>query len=359
MLVLSHEFGHFIVAKFFNIKVDEFGFGFPPKIFGIKKGETTYTLNLLPFGGFVKIFGEDPTQEHLASVSQEDKNRSFISKSRAVQAAVIVAGVVFNLLLAWFLFAVGFVSGMPMPVGATQNDLDKYVKDQTVYITGVLKDSPAEKARLMSGDKIVYVSDSIDETRDVQIETVKNFIAAHTNTEITIGYERKGVLESAKLTPLSGIVANKGAIGISMETVGIVKMPIWRAAYHSFTTTLDLFYLTVVGFLGFVRDIFVGESSFEAVSGPIGIIEIVKQAYGFGLVYLIGLTALISVNLAVLNLIPFPALDGGRLLFLLIESIRRKSLNQKFVVGANMVGFFALIFLMLLVTYHDLLKIFS
>src|SRR5882757_7922376 len=152
VLIIVHEFGHFIVAKLFKIRVDEFGIFFPPRLFAIKRGETEYSFNSLPLGGFVKIFGENYDEGH-------GNARSFVSKPRYVQAAVIVAGIVFNLIFAWLVLSAGYMAGLPTPVdhqgfGAVQN--------VEVLVTGVLPGSPAEKAGLVAGDKIQKVQTAND-----------------------------------------------------------------------------------------------------------------------------------------------------------------------------------------------------
>src|SRR3989338_1767774 len=159
ILVLVHEFGHFFAAKKFGIRVDEFGFGFPPKLFGIKKGETEYTFNLLPIGGFVKIFGEDPNRE-----------KSFVHKAKWKQATVLFAGVFANFLLAWFLFSVGFMSGMPASVGSVP---DANLTDVSLVVLSVAPNSPASKSGLKSGDKIVSIQNDKNYTPYINPEVVK------------------------------------------------------------------------------------------------------------------------------------------------------------------------------------------
>ena len=146
-LILIHEFGHFVAAKWSGVRVDEFGIGFPPKLFGKKYGETEYTVNLIPFGGFVRIFGENPDNE---SLSGPDKERSFSNKPKARQALIIAAGVLCNLLLGWVLISLGFMSGMPVPVSSAPKGIT--VHDQHIFVTSVEKGSPAELAGLKSGD---------------------------------------------------------------------------------------------------------------------------------------------------------------------------------------------------------------
>src|SRR3990167_1683038 len=180
VLVLVHEFGHFFTAKKFGIRVDEFGFGFPPKLFGKKYGETEYTVNLLPIGGFVKIFGEDP--------NGPDRERSFVHKAKWKQAIVLVAGVAANFLLAWLLFSFGFMSGLPASVGSEIGGTK--LNDVNLVVLSVLPDSPAETAGLKAGDKIVDIRNGDNSTTYISPATVKSFILSSEGKEIDIGYLR-------------------------------------------------------------------------------------------------------------------------------------------------------------------------
>jgi regulator of sigma E protease len=371
VLVLSHEFGHFITAKMFGIRVDEFGFGFPPKIFSFKYGETTYSINLLPFGGFVKIFGEDPTQDVLDK-DHKDVKRSLYRKPRYIQAAVIVAGVFFNLILGWVMLSGGFMSGLPVPAGFTS--LGPKPEESKLLITEVLKDSPADLAGLRAGYNITYLATKDASVQNITPEEVSSFIAIHNEEKVYIGYKtpvNKNMLSSIGLGPLDynietntaivipkmGVIGDRPGIGISMDLVGVLKLPFLKSLYAGILGTVSLFLGTASGLFSFVTGIFTGGSSAVSVSGPIGLVGVVGEAAGFGLPYILALTALISVNLAVLNLVPFPALDGGRLLFLLIESIRRKPLNSKVVNALNIGGFLILLGLMLIVTVGDIFRL--
>ena len=179
VLVLVHEFGHFYSAKKFGIRVDEFGFGFPPKLFGIKKGETEYTFNLLPIGGFVKIFGENPDDEN---TNGPDASRSFVNKPAWQQAVVLFAGVFMNFILAWILFSIGFMSGFPTSINS---EIDpSIVKDVYTVVVSVIPKSPAENAGLKSGDKIVFIKSGNNETTFISPETIKSFVTAKENKEI-------------------------------------------------------------------------------------------------------------------------------------------------------------------------------
>src|SRR3989344_2762518 len=171
VLVLVHEFGHFFAAKRFGIRVDEFGFGFPPKVFGIKRGETEYSLNLLPIGGFVKIYGENPNAENTTG---PDSARSFVNKAKWKQAIVLFAGVFANFILAWLLFSYGFISGLPMSV---DNQFKDYaLEDVNTVILAVAKDSPAFNAGLIPGDKIISLSSDTGPIESVSPEAIQSFI---------------------------------------------------------------------------------------------------------------------------------------------------------------------------------------
>lgn len=324
VLILSHELGHFIFAKFSGTKVEEFGLGFPPRIFGVKKGETIYSLNWIPFGGFVKIFGED---------SKEKKSGSFSSKPAYVRAMILAAGVFFNLLLAWILLSVVYTTGAPMPVDDNAAG--------AVTILEVQPGSSAEGAGLVAGDKIL----GFNTTKEVQ-----DFISANKGREIDLKFLRGKDEMVVVVTP-------NPILGIIMEKIGIVSLPAYKAVWEGAKDTVFLTVTITKLFGTLIVDIFKGGSLAGQVRGPVGIVGIVGDVAGIGFVYVVQFVALFSINLAVLNLIPFPALDGGRLLFLAIEAIRRKPINQKFFQWANAAGFAVLILLMLLVTYRDIIRL--
>lgn len=358
VLVLVHEFGHFWTAKKFGIRVDEFGFGFPPKLFGYKKGETEYTFNLLPIGGFVKIFGEDPNEEN---TNGPDRDRSFVSKAKWKQAIVLFAGIFSNFLLAWLLLSIGFLSGLPSSVNTENKGYE--LKDVNLVVVTVAPDSPAQIAGLKSGDKIVSVdhthtNENMHTPIEITPESFKNFVIEHSEEEFQVGYVR---LPSKEVSYTNVTPVNMGgtpAIGISMDMIGVAKLPLHKALYEGLSLTLHVTKATAVGLFTLIYDAVRGEGSFASVTGPVGMVGIVGDAYQFGFVYLLSFAALISINLAIINLIPFPALDGGRLFFLLIEKIKGVPLNPKITNTANMIGFSLLILLMLIVTYHDIARLF-
>lgn len=355
VLVLVHEFGHFFTAKRFGIRVDEFGFGFPPKLFGKKYGETEYSINAIPFGGFVKIFGENPDEEN---TNGPDASRSLFNKPKWQQAIVLFAGIFANFLLAWVLLSIGFMSGLPTSVGSEPKGY--VLEDVRLVVVSVGDQSPAEIAGLKSGDKIISIVSGVDSVAEINPDTLKSFIVTHPDKEIDIGYTRgkNTNIYIAKITPKAETPDGKPIIGIAMDQIGTAKLPIYQAFWEGLKLDWFITRGTVVGLYTLIVDSIKGQGSMASITGPVGMVGIVGDAYEFGLAYLLSFTALISVNLAIINLIPFPALDGGRLFFLLIEKIKGSRINPKFANMANMIGFGILILLMIFVTYHDVVKLF-
>lgn len=354
ILILVHEFGHFIVAKKSGIRVDEFGLGFPPKIFAKKFGGTTYTLNAIPFGGFVKIFGEDP---HSEEITEADKPTSFYYKSKLVQAAVLVAGVTFNIIFAWLLVSVGFIVGLPSPV-----DYDGFGKVTNIHltITEVVSDSPAQKAGLKAGDVIVSanLAGKVVDGDNVTPENISSLISGSSSGNLQLGVKRGDeALKNVEVLPTTN-KEGKRMIGIAMDRMGILKLPVHLALIEGARTTWFIAKGTVVGLGSFFWDAIKFKSDFSQISGPVGIAGVVGEAKALGFVYLLTLTALISINLAVINLLPFPALDGGRLFIILIEAVIRRPIKPQVVRWVNTAGFAFLIILMLVVTVHDIIKLF-
>lgn len=351
VLIFVHELGHFIVAKKFGIRVDEFAIGFPPRIWSFKRGETTYAINAIPFGGYVKIFGENPDEQ---SISGPDSGRSFVNAKKWKQASVLVSGITFNVIFAWILLSISFMSGLTTSVG---DSYAQYVKDSHVIITMAQADSPARLAGLVGGETIISLESGNKKIEGATVAQIKDFIKESAG-KIKIAYKRGNDLKTAEVIATEGIVEDRKAIGIAMDQVGTVKLPIHKAFIEGFILTKATVKNVAIGLYYFVSDAFRGKADFSQVTGPIGIVGLVGEATTLGVVYLMSFAAFISINLAVINIVPFPALDGGRLLFVAIEAVRRKSLNPKVANLANGIGFAMLILLMLVVTYKDIIKMF-
>ena len=350
VLILVHELGHFLAAKYFGIRVDEFGLGFPPRIWGYTYGETIYSINWIPFGGFVKIFGETPDHESIAGA---DSMRSMVNKPKWQQVIVLAAGVTFNIIFAWLLISLGFMSGMPASVDAYPG---VQVQNAHVTLSAISAKSPAAAAGLRPGDEVERLESGKDLLIALKVSDVQEFIAAHP-APITITYARVGVIATTSATPVAGIVAGKAALGVSLDLTGTVKLPIHRALYEGAKTTWYVLENTAVGLGGFFKDIFMLKAKLSQVTGPVGIVGLVGDASALGFIYLLSFAAFISLNLAVINLLPLPALDGGRILFIIIEKIKGSAIKPEIANLVNTIGFFALIALMLVVTFHDIWKL--
>ena len=366
-LIIVHEFGHFIVAKAVGMRVDEFGIGFPPRARRMwQNGETEYTLNWLPIGGFVKIFGEDneDNNEQEANGNDEtfgqhtdqgvDEHRKFTSKPRHKQALVLVAGVVFNIVFAWLLISVGFMVGLPTPVDRAP---EGQVTDPQLTITSVAADSPSAEAGLHTGDHLVQVTANGDTLRNPTSDSLRQFVRSHPDTPLAVTINRGDKTFSRTIEATKGIVEGHEAIGVTSNRIGILQLAPHRALWQGFLTTGEVTNAVVVGFGNLVYRALTGVADYSQVAGPVGIAELVGDASMLGWVYLLQFTAFISINLAVINLVPIPALDGGRLLFVAIEAIRRKPIDPRVAGTLNAAGFALLIILMIAVTYNDILRL--
>ncbi|MDQ5893092.1 MAG: metalloprotease RseP [Patescibacteria group bacterium] len=344
ILIFVHELGHFLVAKACGIRVDAFALGFGPKLISKKVGEVTYSLNLIPFGGYVRIFGENPDDE---SISGPDVARSFVHKPKWQQIAVLFAGIFFNFVFAWLLIVIAFFSGVPASTDSYPEYRDR-MNDEHIVITFVNKGSPAEKAGLKAGDTIVASS----------VEEIQNNINQSVGKGVEITYERNDVESKTNILAEQGIVEGKYAIGIAMDDVATLKLPIHLSILESSKFTIHMIGATFTGLYDLVAGMFKGTSSLESVTGPVGIAGLIGDAAKLGFTYLLMFTAIISINLGVLNLMPFPALDGGRILFVIIEAIIGRPIKPVIANTLNAIGFSLLILLMVVVTYRDIAKLF-
>lgn len=357
VIVLVHEFGHFIVAKKSGIRVDEFGFGFPPKLYGKKFGETEYTINLFPIGGFVKIFGESPDEESLFG---HFSKRSLVNKSKWVQVAVLGAGVAMNFLLAWVLFIAVFVIGAPYSVSDTI-PAGGVIENPKLTVTYVEPASPVDRAGLKPGDVVVSVKSGQNEliqgNADVDA-ALRASIASDPNVPITIVYTR-GASPSHMIeaTPQMNEKLGRLAIGVAIEPVGHLHLPLHRAVIEGTKMMGSITSDVAAGLFGFLHGVLTGGANFKEVSGPVGIAGVAGDAAQLGIVSVLILTAVISINLGIINLLPFPALDGGRIAVVLVESLRKKPIQPRIINAINGAGFFFLLLLMAIITYNDISKL--
>lgn len=346
ILIFVHEWGHFIVAKRSGLTVEEFGFGFPPRIFSIKRGGTIYSINLLPFGGFVKILGEDG--------SEPGDPKSFSSKPVGIRSLIAVSGVFMNFLLAVFLLIIGFCIGLPQIIDKTNETLAKNIEIQIVAINS---NSPAEKAGIKMGDVIKYLKIGNKNININEISTLQDNINSNKGEEITIAIQRgKGMLE-IKAVPRINPPEGEGALGIALAKTGIISYPWYKSFWLGIKSAFIITWEIIKGFGGLLKNLITSGKIPQEISGPVGIAVLTNQAATLGFIYLLQLVAIISLNLAVLNLMPFPALDGGRLLFLGIEKLKGSKVNPKIENAIHSIGIVLLLTFIVLVTYRDILKL--
>ncbi len=359
VLVLVHELGHFLVARALGVKADEFGLGFPPRALGFvrlngrwkkvgAKEEIAYkntilSLNWLPLGGFVRLKGEqgEAANEH----------DSFISKPAWGRLLILAAGVIMNWLLAAAIFSGGFMIGIP----AETSDLppQAIVRDQKVQITETLADAPAERAGLISGDFLL----AINGTTVATVEGAKAILQQQVaGTAITLAIERDHKQQNI-LTESAYIPALQGpGLGVALADTGIVRFPWYQAISQGVSVTYSYTKLILQAFGKLVTDLFLARGVSPDVSGPVGIAVMTGKIASNGWWAVLQFAALLSINLAIVNFLPIPALDGGRALFVVIETIRQKRNNLKFEATLHRLGFLLLLFLVAVVTLHDLSK---
>lgn len=354
ILVLVHEWGHFAAAKRLGMRVEEFGIGFPPRVWGIRRGETEYTLNALPIGGFVRIFGEDPTET--AEVPKAERARAFNSQPPSAQAIVLVAGVVMNVIFAWLLFVGVYLVGVPAAV-----DTESASADARLVITEVLEESPLAGA-VPPGATIRTVSTRDAVLRDPTPDTFSKFVAENVQSELTLTlrYPTSRQEETLTVVPQTGLIPDKPevpAVGVALTLVDQVSYGLIGAITQASLRTYQTLIAIVTGLGGLIAGAVTGGADLSQVAGPVGIAGLVGDAAAFGFPTLATFIAVISLNLAVINLLPVPALDGGRLVFVAVEAVRGKAIDPVWAQRVNLAGFALLMLLMLIITYRDIARL--
>ena len=330
-IILAHELGHFVTAKLSGVKVEEFGLGYPPRIFGIKRGETVYSLNWLLIGGFTKMSGEeDPSAP-----------RSLASKSRATRVLVLSAGAIVNALLPFVLFSVAYM--IPHTIISGQ-----------VTVQEVAAASPAESAGIVPGDIII----SVDGKAITNLSDLSRYIEINLGKETTIVVQTpQSTLETKTVVPRWKPPAGQGAVGITMQVENPVTSKKGEPFFHSISLGVSETFQTMVLFKNSILSLFVGTSSVQ-LTGPVGIAQLTGEIAQTGISPLLEFAGFLSLNLAIINLLPLPALDGGRIVFVVLEWIRRgKRISPKTEGMVHFIGFLLLIGLALVVTYGDIARI--
>ncbi|MFZ2681542.1 MAG: RIP metalloprotease RseP [Patescibacteria group bacterium] len=348
VLVLAHEWGHFAAARRTGMVVEEFGIGFPPRLFSWTSSKgTVWSINLIPLGGFVRIQGETGEQRFAPG--------SFATKSFLARFTVLFGGVFMNLVVAAVLFSVGFLFGLPSVI---EDGVDgrAIVSDRAIHVVQVLGDSPAEQAGVMSGDKVIMIDGESFESGEAAREALR---PNADGAPIEFVIEHQGEQRTVKMVPAYVKDIDRDGVGLALVETGKVKYPVYFAPIKGVETTAGMTIQIFEAFGGLIKGAFTKDSNVAAqLSGPVGIAVLTGQVADLGLAHLVQFAAMLSVNLAVLNILPFPALDGGRIFFLIIEAIRRKPNSQAFEQGVHATGFALLILLVVFVTYRDIVNLF-
>lgn len=351
VLIVGHEFGHLIAAKLSGMKVPEFGIGFPPKLWGKKIGDTEYTINALPFGGFVKIVGEDATE------SSNDP-AAFSNRPKIAQALTLFAGPFSNVILGFVFFTLAFMSGIPTALESSE--YAGRLTNERIVIAEVLPGSPADEAGIQAGDRVVSIFANNVETPIEKPEMIAGLIASATG-DVQMTVLRNEVEVQITATPEKGLIAEepeRQALGIASALVGTLQLPFFEAVAKGFLETIEKTQAIVVGMGQLIASAVTLSADVKNIAGPVGIASLAGDAANFGFGSILSFAALISLNLAVLNLLPFPALDGGRLAFLAVETVIRRPIPIAIANTLNTIGFAILILLMLAVTANDIFKLF-
>ncbi len=342
-LVLVHEIGHFFAAKKASMSVEEFGIGFPPTIYKKKRGETTYAINLIPIGGYVKIKGEEDS-------NQKDPG-SFSSRPVWQRMAVIVSGVGMNILAGCFLFIILF--SVSAPVEITDKIDKKYILSNQILINEIIEGSPAQKSSLKLGDEIV----SIQGMKIESIEMFQEEISYLKDKEALLGIIRSKNYQEILITPqiIEEISPERAVIGVGLSKMGNVRFPPHKAIWWGIVSSFS--YIQAIGsaFGRIIKSAAIGEGVGE-VGGPIAIAVMINDAIDLGLGRVLIFMAILSFNLAILNILPFPALDGGRLIFLVTEAVRGKPSRKEVEEWFHRIGFILLILFAIFITYKDLIR---
>ena len=350
-LVLIHELGHFFVAKKSGVLIEEFGIGLPPRLWGKKIGETIYSVNALPLGGFVRLHGE---QGEIPKTEKEDenKNRGLYAQKPLKRILILGAGITLNFLLGFVIIWGLFIAGHDIAV--TDNNTN--VTDRRVVIISIAKQSPAETGGLLPNDIVKNVT---NEAQKIIIQTTDQFtnlMKEWSGAELRIAIERQNKPMTITVTPRPNPPEGQGQLGVGLMEIGRVQYGFFKAGWEAFKASCrtSIYMFQAIGSL-FKRLFTSGDLT--GFSGPVGIVKYASTAVGTSVSAVLNLMAMISLNLAVFNLFPLPALDGGRIAFAVWEAITKKPISQKIEGIIHTIGFGLLILLLIVITVVDIKKI--
>jgi len=366
-LMVIHEFGHFILAKRFGVKVEEFGIGYPPRLFGKKIGETIYSLNLLPFGAFVKIYGEEGGIENY---------RSFSQKPIWQRMLIVLGGVLSFWLVSILLLSLVMGLGAPTAISDEENGS---LRDAKVQIAAVAPASPADKSGIKAGDTIrefkiqnsetelpFSINESEGEEENVvlfafkiqKVREIQEFTEEYKGKEVTLTIERGKEIFDVSLVPRISPPSGEGAMGVALVRTAIKSYPWWQGGWQGIKAAFNLTFAVIEGWSGAIKNIVKGAPSGVQLMGPVGIFSLFNQAGQLGVNYFLQFIAVISIYIALFNILPIPAVDGGKFLFLIIEAFRKKPFSPKIEQNITAVFFALLIMMMIWVTIKDISRIF-
>jgi regulator of sigma E protease len=359
ILVLVHEAGHYVTARRFGVGVEEFGLGIPPRAIGFYKdengkwkiagpktkydGKMIWSLNWIPLGGFVKIKGENGD-------SQEPD--SFGNKSIFARSVILSAGVTMNIILAVVLLSVSLMIGSPQLLEDKNFPASADIRDVEVRVFAVLENSPAAEAGLQPADKII----AIDGQPLEDSTFAQDYLDQKVDQAVLFSIGREQETFDVTITPEILEETQRGGIGVSLGRIGLVSYPWYTAWWYGLVETFNMAVGVLVGFFVMIKSLLGFGQVVGEVYGPVGIASLVGDAARQGFLYILQFTAILSVIIAVINFLPFPALDGGRVFFLIIEAIRKKPVDPKIENAMHNVGFMLLMLLVVFITYRDIAR---
>lgn len=346
-LVVLHEFSHFWTARRFGVEVEEFGIGYPPRLFGKKIGKTIYSINLLPFGAFVKMKGEMESEKDKGSFSALPVSKRILIALAGVISFWIISAIIFS-----FLFFLG------NQVAISDEEDDNLISPK-VQIAGIAKNSPAENAGLKIGDVIVRIQSSDFEIQKVtKVKEIQEFTRAHLGEELILTIERGKETFEVKVIPRENPPPGEGPMGVILARTAIKKYPIhlaiWEGTTYTFKSTLSI----IEGYFLALKNVFAGKPSGVEVVGPVGIFQMAFHFMQLGVIYFLNFLAILSIYLAILNALPIPAFDGGKVLFLVVEAIRKRPISQEIEQKITAFFFILLIIFAFFVTIKDIQRLF-
>ncbi|MFH1610861.1 MAG: RIP metalloprotease RseP [Patescibacteria group bacterium] len=363
IIVLVHELGHFITARIFKVKVHEFGLGFPPRLFGVYKkdgkrkwiwgskqnaeevGETVYSLNKIPIGGFVNIKGQD-------GQNPEDKD-SFANKPAWKRSIILVSGVLANFLLCAVVLMIIYIAGTNISVDHRELNNARYIENVKIQVISINSNSPAETAGILKNDVILQ----LDNQKVKTVEQIQEYSAQKDGLLVNVQIQRDEEILNLEVIPrVLETSNNRSVFGIGLTKTADIAFKWYAAIWYGIRDTIYLIGVIFVALWKIIKDIFTTGQVSAEIAGPIGIARITGDVVKMGWIYALQFTALLSVNLGIINILPIPALDGGRLLFILIEKIRGKTVKKNIENIIHTVGFAILMVLIVLVTYRDIIR---